>query len=253
MSGSLTTSSRQIKAALNKGVKEAVAATAYAVLQRANEGVPQPGQSRGYAVGALKASGYVATEDASGYEAAIAEASQAQNTTRVFEHGHWIDRVDAKTRIVERDQILPPEEPAKEAGHIKAIVAYPLYYAWLIENGFYHQRAGRHIIGVAFLKGACSYEEPFFVGSLGRVLKGLELIQAQTRTQRQAAVAQRQQLARQAYDMSQANKAVRETQLLEYDELRAAYGQQLFNPEKGQNMAETWERVKRTLEEHRGS
>lgn len=134
----------QVIAAAREGAQKVVDSVAVDVLAESSRMVPQPGKSRGYAVGSLKASGYIVDDTGANWEAAVTAAQAAPDS-----------------RILKRDQIqtaldIPPLPPDK----FMAIVDYPLTYAALIHNGFYHVRAKKHIIGVAFLESAVQKAGP---------------------------------------------------------------------------------------------
>ena len=140
----------EVKANLAEGMAAVVRVTASDILERADEAVPSPEHPGPYATGALRASGHVVTDEYSGYEEAIAAAKAAPGT-----------------RIVKQDQILPPTElPPLPAWRFMALVVYPLTYAGLIENGFFHTTKTAGIVGTEkypMHRGGYVREQPYLV------------------------------------------------------------------------------------------
>lgn len=157
MAGTLRDSYRLIKSQLKTDAQQTVRETARRVLARSKEMVPQPSLSRGYALGALKESGYIRTTDENGYNRGIARALSTPDT-----------------RILHRRQILPPSGLVEPVGHHVALIAYPLEYAMYIHEGFFHVRAQRHIIGVNFLLSAMQSEQDYFYTTLKGDIRLLE-------------------------------------------------------------------------------
>lgn len=121
-------------------------------LAAAQEAIPAPGRSGGFATGALRDSGYVISPRISGYDAAIAKARSATGT-----------------RIVKRAQIEPPfggeysrGSGAQFSGQFWAVFDFPLTYAALVQKGFNHASAGRHISGSDFIQAGLGATENEF-------------------------------------------------------------------------------------------
>lgn len=156
---------------LNANVHTAVNKSAQHVIDAAEPHIPQPGSSRGYAVGALKVSGYVMTDsgDRSEYDAAVARAGSAPDT-----------------RLLKRGQISDPVVVNPEPGKAKASAAWVPTYAILINSGFHHVSAisrgkdsritkqpqtGAYIVGVNFAQSAVNETEDVFKKNMIQALK----------------------------------------------------------------------------------
>lgn len=173
----------QIRAAFRASVAGVVNDTPEGVLYDAQRLVPAPGRSRGYATGALKESGYIARSE---YEGAAHAGSYS------YEEAITAAQAAPDARILGRDQILPEMfVPPLPTGLYMSIVDFPLSYAALIHNGFFHVRAGRHIIGVAFLDSAVNANERDYVKGLTFAVKELEKIGLPSQEERQAKLDER--------------------------------------------------------------
>lgn len=137
--GSYKSARKQFEKVLGAETRIAASATADQIIDYAKPHIPQPGSDRGYATGALKESGYIAVEggNESAYTAAIVKAQAAPDT-----------------RIVKRNQLGEALKIEAEPQHAKAAAVWPLVYADAINSGFYHKRAGKHIIGSDFAQSA---------------------------------------------------------------------------------------------------
>lgn len=196
--------------------------TAETVLQIANKKAPRPGNSQGYALGALVASGYVSTPtkgDKEYYKAVSAAMAVPE------------------TRIVTRDQILPMEAPPPDSGTRRtAWVNYPLSYAMLMEHGFWHENAQTFIPGSHFLYDATVEAHADFNTAFYDLLD--ELKQFKILTPREKVLARREarEEAEAEWERRQAREAsrlVREERDLLKDEFFAAYGRDILQLQKG--------------------
>jgi hypothetical protein len=232
MSGTFETSTPQIKKALRTKGLVLVEKVGNRVVDVAKPLIPSPGASRGYAVGALSVSGYVATETGgtTNYDKAVSRALGAPDN-----------------RLLKRDQIAPPTVPATYRGMVNAIVDYPITYASLIHDGFRHVGFDppRWIMGTAFLTSAVNEVEDEWLGEWAALLKELEFITPITKAMRQA---DREERWRQSM-LRAGRRDVRMSQVSFMEQMQSSgekmerlrYGSGLRNIE---TIGEMWERLR---------
>jgi hypothetical protein len=127
--------------AMREGMLDLCEITAEKAADYARKFAPNPRMSRGYALGALAASGYMISKRKTTYYQHILQARRIPGT-----------------RIVVRGQILGkfPIESLDINNRNKAfaVMAFPLAYAEPIRTGFHHRKSGKFIIGVDYITSA---------------------------------------------------------------------------------------------------
>lgn len=142
---------------VSTGMTDVCIGTARKALVVAQNAVPNLQLSRGYATDALKLSGYVISKRGSGYNAAIRKA-QAKND-RIAERGQIKEQFDIHSIV-----------DLNNREYAVAVLDFPLTYADLIQKGFYHVLAERHIVGVDFISTAENAVNDDFISAMNTVL-----------------------------------------------------------------------------------